>query len=100
MKLLWAPLAIDRLEEICDYISYDKPSAAEKWIDSIFEKVGLLRSTPGMGRLVPELETSNLRELIIGNYRIIYQSTKDTVTILTVRNIKQKFSIKDIDSAI
>ena len=33
MKILWAPLAIDRASEIAEYIAQDKPSAAAKWID-------------------------------------------------------------------
>ena len=36
MKIIWSPLAIARLEEISDYIARDNPSAAIKWLDSVF----------------------------------------------------------------
>lgn len=36
MKIIGAPLAIERASEIAEYIAQDKPSAAEKWIDTIF----------------------------------------------------------------
>jgi len=97
MKVLWSPLAVERMEEISDFIAYDKPSAADKWIDSIFNKVKLLKANPEMGRLVPEIETPSIRELIFGNYRIIYRYSGDTIRILTVRNCSQQLSVEDIE---
>jgi len=96
MKVIWSPLAIERIEEIFDFISYDKPSAANKWIDYIFDKIDLLKSNPEMGPLVPEIEAPSIRELILGNYRIIYRCTGDIIRILTGRNCRQQLSVKDI----
>jgi len=39
MKIVWAPLAVDRVFEIAEYIPLDKPSAAKNWIDRVFESV-------------------------------------------------------------
>ncbi len=72
MKIIWSPLALDRLIEISDFISLDKPNAAIDWIDLIFNSVDNLKSFPENGREVPELENKNYCELIIGNYRVIY----------------------------
>jgi toxin ParE1/3/4 len=96
MKILWSPLAVDRLEEIFDFIAYDKPSAAGKWIDSIFSKVELLKSNPDSGRVVPEIETPSIREVIFGNYRIIYRHTGDSIKVLTIRNCRQLLEDKDL----
>jgi plasmid stabilization system protein ParE len=52
MKTVWSPLAVERASEIVDYISQDKPSAAEKWINTVFSKVGQLRSNPEIGRII------------------------------------------------
>ena len=73
MRIIWSPLAVDRASEIADYIAQDKPSAAEKWIDTVFSKVEQLKSSPEIGRIVPEINDSQFRELIYGNYRIIYR---------------------------
>ena len=89
MKIVWSPLAIQRVQEIADYIALDSMNAAEKWIDSVFDKVETLVSAPEIGRIVPELEKSDLRELIFGNYRIIYQLFPKRIFILTVRHFKQ-----------
>ncbi|MFH0918979.1 MAG: type II toxin-antitoxin system RelE/ParE family toxin [Fibrobacterota bacterium] len=97
MKIIWSPLAVERLEEISDFIAYDKPSAAGKWIDSIFGKVELLKFNPDLGRVVPEIETSSIRELLFGNYRIIYRHTGNSINVLTVRSCRQLLEDKDLE---
>ncbi len=96
MKILWSPLAIDRASEIAEYIAQDKPSAAEKWIDTVFSKVEQLKSTPEIGRLVPEIRNDQFRELIYGNYRIIYRIEKELISILTIRHGMQILPIDEI----
>ena len=64
MKIIWSPLAIDRASEIAEYIAQDKPSAAEKWINTVFSKVEQLKSSPEIGRVVPEIRNDQFRELI------------------------------------
>jgi toxin ParE1/3/4 len=73
MKIIWSPLAVNRASEIADYIANDKPSAAEKWINTVFPKVEQLQLSPEIGRVVPEINNGQFRELIYGNYRIIYR---------------------------
>ena len=89
MKIIWSPLALDRTSEIAEYISQDNPAAAKKWVDNIFKKVGLLQFSPEIGRIVPEIERKEIRELIFGNYRIIYRLEKTNISILTIRHSKQ-----------
>ncbi len=96
MKIIWSPLAIDRASEIADYIYQDKPSAAEKWIDTIFSKVEQLKSSPEIGRIVPEIKNEHFREIIYGNYRIIYRIEKKQISILTIRHGMQIMPIKEI----
>ncbi len=67
MRIVWSPLAIDRATEIADYIAKDKPSAAEKWINTVFSKVEQLQSSPEIGRIIPEINNSQFRDLIYGN---------------------------------
>jgi plasmid stabilization system protein ParE len=98
VKIIWSPLAIDRASEIAEYIVWDKPSAAEKWINTIFSKVEHLRSSPEIGRIVPEIRNEQFRELIYGNYRIIYRIEKRQISILTIRHGKQILPIDEIMS--
>lgn len=96
MKIIWSPLAIDRTTEIAEYIAQDNPTAATKWVENLFGKVQLLKSSPASGRIVPEIHRDDIRELIYGNYRIIYRVERTKISVLTVRHGKQILPIEDL----
>ena len=96
MKILWSPLAYERLEEIFEYISEDNVSAAQKMIKRIFKKVETLSKNAERGRKVPETNRNEIREIFEGEYRIIYRIGPKTVHILSIRNFKQMLPPKDL----
>ena len=96
MKIIWSPLAVNRASEIADYIAQDKPSAAQRWVNEVFTKVEQLKSSPQIGRVVPEISDNKFRELIYGNYRIIYRIEIKQISILTIRHGKQILPIDEI----
>jgi addiction module RelE/StbE family toxin len=96
MKIVWSPLAIDRTAEIAEYIAQDNPSAAAKWVEVLFKKVQQLKSSPKSGRTVPETRRDDIRELIYGNYRIIYRIEKNRISIFTIRHGKQILPVEEI----
>jgi len=96
MKTVWSPLAVDRAAEIAEYISLDNPTAAQGWVETVFEKVDVLNSSPESGRIVPEIERKEIREIIFGNYRIIYRVESNSVSILTIRHGKQILPVDEI----
>ena len=89
MKIIWSPLSIDRVTEIAEYIAIDDPKASNDWVEKIFRIVKQLESFSRIGRIVPELNEDTIRELLFGNYRIIYRIELKQVSILTIRHIKQ-----------
>ena len=96
MRMIWSPLAIDRASEIAGYIAQDKPTAAKKWIDKIFSIVEQLISSSESGRIVPEFSDRQFRELIYGNYRIIYRIEMEQISILTIRHGRQILPVDEI----
>jgi len=96
MKIIWSPLAIERASEIAEYIALDNPTAATKWVERVFEKVKNLSSLPEAGRKVPEVNRNEIRDLIFGNYRIIYRIEKSNISILTIRHSKQILPVDEI----
>jgi len=96
MKIFWSPLAVERLENIYNYISVDNKSAAQKVAERIFKKVETLAKNPERGRIVPETNREEIREIFEGEYRIIYRIETKKVSILTIRNFKQQLSEKDV----
>ena len=89
MRIFWSPLAVERVSEIAEYIAQDNPGAAEKWVEAVFKRVKELRGSPESGRVVPETDNRSIRELLYGNYRIIYRVEESKISVLTVRHGKQ-----------
>ncbi len=96
MKIFWTEQAVEKLEVFADYIALDKPIAALKWVESIQDSVNKLEKFPEIGRVVPEIKRADIRELIEGNYRIIYRLETTRISILTIRHTKQLLSKTDI----
>ena len=97
MRIIWSPLAVERLEDIYDYISQDNISAASNLVENIFNKVESLLESPKRGRVVPESSRENIRELFEGEYRIIYRVENKYISVLTIRNFKQLLPDTDIE---
>ena len=92
MRVVWSPLALERVEAFAQYIAEDKPSAAVEWVDGIFDAVERLADFPESGRVVPEVGGRRIREVMFGAYRIIY-SVRDIIDILTLRRSSQLLRI-------
>lgn len=96
MRIVWSPLALERVEDIAQYIAEDKPDAAIEWVDGLFSTVERLADFPESGRMVPEVGLRRIRELIFGTYRVIY-GVKDQIDILTVRRSSQLLRMSELD---
>lgn len=96
MKIFWSPLAVERLENIFEYISKDDSTAAQKMVERIFKKVESLSKYPERGRKVPEANREEIREVFESEYRIIYRIEPKRIFILSIRNFKQLLPNKDI----
>ena len=96
MKAQWSPLAIDRIAEIAAHIAAENPIAADEWIRDAFARVEQLGRFPKSGRQIPETPRKDIRELIWGNYRIIYRINAHHVSILTIRHMKQILPMEDL----
>lgn len=85
VKLIWTDQAINDLGDIGDYIAENSERFAKLTIKKLFERADILKNFPQSGRVVPEKNDDNVRELIEGNYRIIYEVVStDQINILTV----------------
>ncbi len=86
-KIIWSNLALEDLRAIHEYIAQDSAMYAERLIDRIIERVDILEKHPRVGRIVPEFNLQNIRELIEGNYRIIYRiETEDKIGIARIHH--------------
>ena len=88
MRIDWTDLALERVDEIALHIADDDPAAALRWTIELFEAVDRLSEFPESGRLAPELEEREVRELIYGAYRVFYR-VDEAVRVLSVRHGSQ-----------
>lgn len=89
MAVIWTKQSVRQLNKYADYIAEDNVLATEKWVLSLLDKTNQLRKMPMSGRIVPEYNDPNLREIIEGDYRLIYRIKKETVYVLSVRHSRQ-----------
>lgn len=80
----WSPEAIEDLEAIEQYIGRDAPPYARIVVQRIIAAVDRLTSFPTMGRVVPEVGRQEIRELIVGAFRVVYRYRSEAVEIVTV----------------
>lgn len=84
MKLIWTRNALEDLISIEKYIAKDNPKKAIEFTDQLIAKCENLKENPDIGRVVPELQVQQVRELIVKNYRIVYRHVEDGIQIVTV----------------
>ena len=100
-EIIWSARSIKDIEEIANYISKDSLQYAEEQVRQFFIKSKFLEKHPWFGRDVPEIGISSIRQILCGNYRIIYEvASQRQVVILTIhhqsRLLKNNSGIKGI----
>ena len=91
VNISWSQLALDDLKNIHAYIALDSQYYATNFIEKLVKKIKLLEKYPSSGRIVPEFENAEIRELIEGKYRIVYKLGESEVTILRIQNFAKLF---------
>jgi toxin ParE1/3/4 len=92
-RLRWTPQALDDVEAICKFLVRDSDYYAHLFANKVFEKSETIEKFPYSGRIVPELEKDTIRELIYGNYRIIYLIVSHEIQVLTVHHSSRLLDI-------
>jgi len=89
-EINWTKKSLKDLKSINDFISLDSSFYAKRFINKIIKRVDQLIDFPESGRMVPEKNTPEIRELIEGNYRIFYKLKKEKITILRIHHAARK----------
>lgn len=83
-NLRWSLTAGNDLRDIEDFIARDSVLHAVTFVDLIIETAERVLSTPQLGRIVPEFNRKNLREIIFRGYRVIYLLWNEEIIVLRV----------------
>jgi len=73
VKVIWTELSTEDLKEIFDYIAKDSVRYASITVNKIYNRAQDIIDNPYVGRIVPEINIKVIREVISGNYRIVYK---------------------------
>ncbi|MCP4643187.1 MAG: type II toxin-antitoxin system RelE/ParE family toxin [bacterium] len=84
MNVYWTDTACSHLEAIHAYIALDSSEYAKRMVDRLTRRSQQIADFPLSGRIVPEFEMDQIREVIEGSYRIIYHIKPDQIDVLAV----------------
>lgn len=88
----WSVPAKNDLKQIHDYIAKDSKYYAQNVVQEIVAKTETLTDFPEIGRIVPEISSQNIRELIVYSYRLIYEISKAGIEILAIIHGRRDFN--------
>lgn len=98
MKIHWMPQALRDLSGIRRYIARDNPDAARRWIRQLQARAKVASCAPLAGRVVPEVNKADVREVFLRSYRIVYRVVGDEFHILTVFEGHRLFPMDTVQS--
>ena len=82
LDVFWANAALADLEFAAEYIARDSPRYAAVLVGEAKAAAASLDEFSKRGRIVPEINDSDIRELFVCNYRMIYQIEGQTVYVI------------------
>ncbi|TXI78631.1 MAG: type II toxin-antitoxin system RelE/ParE family toxin [Flavobacteriales bacterium] len=91
-EVIFTAEAVRDIEEIHAYIAQDSVRYADRQVRLFYEEAERLALFPRGGRMVPEVQHFTVRELIIGNYRMMYRLLEpDVVEVMIIHHAKRRF---------
>ena len=84
MRVYWTNTAIGHLLAVYEHLARDSPLYAQRIVDRLIRRSEEVADFPLSGRMVPEYETQDIREVIERPYRIIYRTMAERIDVLAV----------------
>ena len=84
MTVRWTHTAIGHLASIYEYIARDSARYARRMVDRITSRSRQVARFPRSGEMVPEYQDPDIREVLEGQYRVIYEITPSEIHVLAV----------------
>lgn len=88
-RLIWTEPALNDLEIIAEYIALDKPDAARRYVQKVFDAVERLERFPRSGSVPPEIPHLPYRQIVVPPCIIFYRIQKNHLFIVHVMRSEQ-----------
>jgi toxin ParE1/3/4 len=89
LRLRWTEQAVAQLSAIAEQIATSSPVYAETVVDRIVHRLAQAQRFPESGRMVPEYERPEIRELIEFPYRVIYRRGPEAIEVVAIVHSRQ-----------
>lgn len=83
-EVVWTERAVRDLEAVRRFIAEDSPAQADRWVAKLIAAAEAAGAAPLAARVVPELGRSEIREVFVKRYRIVYRVKKRGIEVLSV----------------
>lgn len=84
MRVHWTENAVKHLVDIHAYISENSKIYAAAMVRRLTQNSERIAAFPKTGRMVPEFQAEDIREVIESPYRIIYRVKSEQIDVLAV----------------
>jgi toxin ParE1/3/4 len=95
--LRWTPQAVEDLRSIRLFIERDSPRYGRLVAERLFDATLRIEQFPRSGRMIPEVGREEYRELIVGEYRIVYRLDGEAAVLLTVFRSSRLFPLAVVE---
>lgn len=83
-EVIWSREAVNDIVAIAEFIEKDSEYYASAFVSEIYSKASTLNAFSRRGRIVPEILNEDIREIFIGDYRLIYKIEENLISIIAV----------------
>lgn len=83
-QIVWSNPAIEDLHQLREFYTQFSNGYADRLVDKLIERADILISFPQSGRMAPQFNDGHTRELVSGDYSIIYR-IQDANTVIISR---------------
>ena len=91
-EVVFTAEAIRDIEEIHAYIAQDSVRYADRQVQKFYEEATRLSDHPKSGPMVKEVDIHSIREIRVGNYRMMYRLLEpDIVEVMIIHHSKRRF---------
>jgi plasmid stabilization system protein ParE len=96
-KIIWSNKAYEDYKSIIEFIANDSEHYASLIAKKIWSEIKRIEKNPNEARMVPEAGyLDDIREFILGQYRIIFQLKGDKAFLLTIHHSSRDLNKKSL----
>lgn len=95
-KIKWTLRALNDLHDIYDFIAKDSKRYAQTQVENIQNAVANLSTFPLMGHKVPAFPHLLYREILVGNYRVIYRFEEEQGRVVIMAVVHGRRLLKEL----